>query len=77
MLPGLPHMSDGSACSEQAWRVGAAQSVRQACTEESDLPGPEKKVPCKTGGSRNTGQDQEQSNEWDGMESVGQGFSWR
>lgn len=69
---GLPHRSDGSARSKQAWRVGAAQSVCRECTEESDLPGPEEeKVPCKTGDSRNSGQHQEQSSEWDGMESTG------
>lgn len=42
---GLPHVSDGSAYSEQALRVRAAQSVCQVCMEESDLTGLEEEVP--------------------------------
>lgn len=71
---GLPHVNDGSACSEQAWCVGAAQSVRQVCMEEPDLPGPEE-VPCETGDSRSTIWDQEQSSEWDKMDIMGERFS--
>lgn len=63
MPPGLPHVRDGSACSEQARRVGAAQSVHRVCAEESELPGLEDTVPCKTRDSRNIGQDQKQSSE--------------
>lgn len=51
--------------------------MHQACTEEFDLPGPEEKVLCETEDSRNTGQDQEQSSEWDGIESMGESFSPR